>query len=93
MWDKENIIAVRVFSPDNAGIGMYEGPYNYAPIQWSDYISTAYEILETDNNGFKTHITFTNNSDKPFDGTIKYWVADKTNSTRCIWPIDTLKFP
>jgi len=80
MWDKENIIAVRVFSPDNAGIGMYEGPYNFAPIQWSDYISTAYEILETDNNGFKTNITFTNNSDNPFDGSIKYWVADKTNT-------------
>lgn len=80
LWDKENVIAVRVFSPDNAGIGMYEGPYNYAPVQWSDFISTAYEILETENNGFITYITFTNNSNKPFDGNIKYWVADKTNT-------------
>jgi DUF1680 family protein len=78
-WDKENVIAVRVFSPDVGGVGMYEGPYNYAPIQWSDFISVQHTISETGNNGFITKLTFTNNSDYAFDGTVKYWITAKNN--------------
>ncbi len=78
-YDKENVIAVRVFSPDIGGVGMYQGPYNYAPIQWSDVILVQHEIIETDNNGFTTQITFKNKNNISFDGTVKYWIADKSS--------------
>ncbi len=78
LWDKENVVAVRVFSADIVGIGMYEGKYNYAPIQWSDFISMEQTIEETDNNGFTTKIKFTNQSDVAFEGTVEYWITNKT---------------
>ena len=78
-WDKENVIAIRVFSQDAGGVGMYEGPYNFGPIQWPDFISIQHSISETDHNGFITKIKFTNNSTNVFDGTIKYWIADKNS--------------
>jgi sialate O-acetylesterase len=34
LWDKENVIAVRVFSLDVGGVGMYQGPYNIGPMQF-----------------------------------------------------------
>lgn len=77
-WDKENVIAVRIFSPD-VWIGMYEGPYQYGPVQWSDFISVQNTITETANNGFVTKVKFTNNRNAPFEGTIKYGIADKNN--------------
>jgi DUF1680 family protein len=78
-WDKENVIAVRVFSLDTGNIGMYQGPYSYGPIQFSDFISIHHSISETDNNGFITKIQLINNSNNAFNGTVKYWIADKTN--------------
>ncbi len=78
-WDKENVIAVRLFSPDIGGVGMYEGPYSYGAIQWSDFISVQHTISETDKNGFVTKITFTNKGNDSFDGAIKYRIADKNN--------------
>lgn len=77
LWDKENVIAVRVFSLDSAHMGMYEGPYNFGPIQFSDFISVQKSITETDHNGFITTIKFTNNSDYAFKGCVKYWIKDK----------------
>ena len=76
-WDKENLISVRVFSPDS-WIGMFQGPYNFSPIQWSDFIAIERTITETANKGFTTKIKFTNNRADQFDGTINYWVADMT---------------
>ena len=78
-WDKENVIAVRVFSLDIGLVGMYQGPYNYWPIQWSDSMSIQPSIFETDQNGFTAKIKFTNNSNYAFNGTVKYWVNDINN--------------
>ena len=79
LWDKENVIAVRVFSLDSANMGMYQGPYNFGPIQFSDFISVQKSITETSHNGFITTIKFTNNSDYAFKGSVKYWIKDKNN--------------
>ena len=79
LWDKENVISVRIFSPDS-WVGMYEGPYKYGPIQWSDFISAEQSISETTNKGFITKAKFTNRGHSPFNGTIKYRIADKNNN-------------
>lgn len=78
-WDKENVIAVRLFSPDILGAGMYEGPYTFGPVQWSDFVSVQQSIIETANKGFTSKIKFTNNKAEAFEGTINYWIADKAN--------------
>jgi DUF1680 family protein len=78
-WDQENTIAIRIFSLDAGGVGMYAGPYKYETIGWADNISVQQNIVEMPNNGFTTNITFTNKSNDAFDGTVKYWVAGKTN--------------
>lgn len=75
-WDKENTIAVRVFSLDNGGIGMYQGSYNFGTIDWNDFISVQHSITETKNNGFITKIKFTNKSDNSFSGLAKYLIRD-----------------
>ncbi len=77
-WDKENVIAVRIFSPD-AWVGMYEGPYKFGPVQWPNFISLEDSIIETANRGFRTEVKFINSRDEAFDGTIKYWVKDLNN--------------
>jgi DUF1680 family protein len=74
-WDKENVIAVRIFSPDS-WIGMYQGPYKFGPVQWSDFITVQHTISETTNKGFITKIKFKNKRKIAFDGTIKYKVTD-----------------
>jgi DUF1680 family protein len=78
-WDKENVISVRIFSPDS-WVGMYQGPYKYGPIQWSDFISAEQTISETTNKGFITKAKFTNKGNYSFNGTIKYSIADKNNN-------------
>ncbi|MGB4576895.1 MAG: beta-L-arabinofuranosidase domain-containing protein [Paludibacter sp.] len=79
-WDQENTIAIRIFSLDNVGIGMYQGPYNYEPIGWTDNISVKEEIIETESNGFIPRIILTNKAENIFDGTVKYWISDNTNT-------------
>ncbi|HCL84129.1 MAG TPA: hypothetical protein DIC22_09145, partial [Chitinophagaceae bacterium] len=79
LWDQENVIAVRVFSLDPGGVGMYQGDYHYGPVQWSDYISIAHSITQTDHNGFTTKIKCTNKSNNGFNGTATYWISDKAN--------------
>lgn len=76
-WDKENLIAVRVFSLDAGGVGMYQGPYNFGPVQWSDSISVQHNITGTDHNGFTTKIKFTNLGNDAFSGSVKYSIMDK----------------
>ena len=79
-WDKENLVAVRVFSPDFGGVGMYMGAYNFGPVQWSDFIEVRQTISETADKGFITEISFTNNRPVAFDGTIDYRIADKKSN-------------
>lgn len=78
LWDRENVIAVRVFSADIGGIGMYDGKYHYAPLQWTDFVAVEQQMLETANHGIATTFKFSNKSDAAFNGTVKYWVHDKT---------------
>ena len=77
-WDKNNCIAIRVFSPDS-WVGMYEGPYKLGPLQWSDSIAVEQSILATQNNGFTTTVKLLNNGNNPFEGTIRYRVMDTKN--------------
>lgn len=77
-WDKENIIAVRIYN-SIGGMGMWDGPYNIEPNGWIDEVTISYSITETSKNRVSTKITFVNKSNKAFSGTIKYWIADKTN--------------
>jgi DUF1680 family protein len=75
-WDMENIIAVRSFSPDS-WMGLYDGPYQLAAAQWSDFVTISQNIVNTNNNGFITKLKFSNNGIHSFDGTILYQVLDK----------------
>ncbi|MGN6602816.1 MAG: beta-L-arabinofuranosidase domain-containing protein [Ginsengibacter sp.] len=76
LWDKENVIAIRVFSLDAGGVGMYKGPYNFSPVQWSDSISVQHKIVETDHNGFITKMKFTNSGNYGFNGSVTYWIDE-----------------
>ncbi|MDD8017217.1 MAG: glycoside hydrolase family 127 protein [Bacteroidota bacterium] len=78
-YDKENVIAVRLFSPDVGGIGMYEGPYNYGPVQWSDFVSSTDSIFETQNNTITTAVKFSNRGVKTYKGTLEYFISTKSN--------------
>jgi hypothetical protein len=75
-WDKENVIAIRAFSPDS-WMGLFDGPYHLAAAQWSDFVSISQQILSTNNNGFVTKLKFSNHGIHSFDGTIFYQVLDK----------------
>lgn len=77
LWDQENIIAVRLFSPDPGGVGMYEGPYTLGPSQWTDLITISPAIIAKTDNSFTTILTFLNEGGQPFDGSIKYLVQTK----------------
>lgn len=76
LWNQENIIAVRVFSPDPGGVGMYEGPYQVAPVQWTDHFSVLQEITGTPNNGFITKLHFTCKNNYALNATATYRVTD-----------------
>ncbi len=78
-WDKENVIAIRVFSPD-PWVGMYEGPYKLGPLQWSDSIAVEQSILPTQNAGFITTVKLKNSGNNPFEGNIRYRVTDTKNN-------------
>jgi hypothetical protein len=77
-YDKENVIAIRVFSPDIGGIGMYEGPYTYSAVQWNDFVSISYAIAETPNNAFTATVSFSHKGNKPYHGTIEYLIKSKS---------------
>jgi len=75
-WDMENVIAVRIYNLIG-GMGMWEGPYNFEPFGWVDEVSVKQDFTEMPKNGFSTTITFTNKTNNPFNGTVKYWIASK----------------
>lgn len=79
LWGQDNVIAVRVFSMDNEGIGMYEGPYHYGPVEWTDFISVKQTITATSNNAFASTLRFVDKTNCAFNGSVKYWIADKSN--------------
>lgn len=81
LWDQENIIAVRLFSPDFGGVGMYQGDYYVAPIQFYDSISVQQEVRNTTDNAFSTSLRFTNNGTARFDGKVQYTISDTKNTT------------
>ena len=78
-WDKENIIAVRVYNL-MGGMGMWEGPYNFEQVGWKDEVSFKQEFVENSNSGFATKITFTNKINEAFNGSIKYWISNKSDN-------------
>ena len=78
-WDKENVIAVRVYNLVG-GMGMWEGPYHFEPPGWKDEVSFNIDFIETPNKGFATKISFTNKIDEAFSGTVKYWISNKANN-------------
>jgi len=76
-WDKENLIAVRIFSPDFGGVGMYAGPYTIEPIGWPDFIDFKESIVSATENAFTTKIKFTKKREYNFNGHVKYWIKNK----------------
>ena len=75
-WGKENVISVRMYS-NVGGAGMYEGPYNLLPIQWSNFISVEKVFVKTENKGFQCKLIFKNNGDLPLAASINYWVKNQ----------------
>ena len=80
-YDKENVIAVRLFSPDVGGIGMYEGPYTYGAVHWTDFVSMTSVIAEASNNSFTPNIKFSHKGNKLYKGTLEYFVKSKLQQT------------
>lgn len=78
-YDEENVIAVRVFSPDIGGVGMYAGPYTYGPLQWSDYVSITDSIIGGKNSPLTAVIKFTNKRNIVYAGTMEYRITDRSN--------------
>lgn len=77
-WDKENVIAIRVFSPD-PWVGMYEGPYKLGPLDWTDSIAVEHSTSSMQGTEFATTIKLINNGNRSFKGSIRYHVIDKQN--------------
>lgn len=77
-YDEENVIAVRVFSPDVGGIGMYEGPYTITPVQWSDFVSMSHAISRADNDSFVASVSLSNKGRIAYKGTLKYIITAKS---------------
>jgi hypothetical protein len=75
-WDKENVIAVRVYNLVG-GMGMWEGPYRADPIGWADEVSLQQNFITTPHNGFVSKILFTNTVNHAFNGKVKFWVTNK----------------
>lgn len=78
-WDKENIIAVRIYNLVG-GMGMWEGPYSFEPLGWVDEVSVSHSFVETEKNSFTTKVAFANKVDHAFTGTVKYWISNKANT-------------
>lgn len=80
-WDHENLIAVRLFSPDYGGVGMYQGDYYISPVQFYDSVAVEQQVHTTPEYAFSTTLRFTNHGSGRFDGKVLYTIADARNST------------
>lgn len=79
-YDSENIIAVRVFSPDVGGIGMYQGPYTYSPVQWSDFVFFKHSIDDSANNVLVTTVSLSHTGTMPYNGTLEYFISTPSHT-------------
>lgn len=75
-WDKENIIAVRIYNLIG-GMGMWEGPYRIEPLGWTDEVSVSRSFTEAPEGGVQLRLTLSNKTNKEFNGSVYYWIADK----------------
>lgn len=77
LWGLDNVIAVRVFSLDVGGVGMYQGPYNFGPVEWSDSVAIEQTVAPTGQIGFITTLKFTNKGTSALNLSVKYWIVDE----------------
>lgn len=84
-WDKENVIAVRIYNLVG-GMGMWAGDpyYTIEPIGWMDEVTVKQGYRDDAGNGFISEFTLSNKTDNPFSGTIKYWISNK-NKTKILF--------
>ncbi len=85
LWDQENLIAVRVFSQDAEGIGLYQGPYGFGPFDWKDFVSAIYSTVPGKNDSFSTAIQVTNRGARPFRGKLICRLKDPDNRQLYYW--------
>ncbi len=83
-WDTPNIIAVRVYGPNQNG-GMHTGPYTYEPykISFKDYVSVREKKFENEEKadlGQKLFVlVFNNKSKERYTGMLTFYVKDISN--------------
>ncbi len=77
-WDKENVIAVRIYNLVG-GMGMWTGDpyYTIEPMGWIDEVSVKQGFRDNDGNGFISKFILSNKTNNSFYGTIKYWISNK----------------
>lgn len=77
-WDKENVIAVRIYNLVG-GMGMWTADpyYTIEPMGWVDEVTVKQGYRDDAGNGFISAFTLSNKTDNPFNGTIKYWISNK----------------
>jgi hypothetical protein len=76
LWDKENTIAIRVFSMDAEGLGLVQGAYQYRPEAWFDYTNTQTNFVESANKGFGYNVSFTNKTARGTELVLQYYIED-----------------
>ncbi|MGA2823343.1 MAG: putative Ig domain-containing protein, partial [Bacteroidales bacterium] len=82
MWDKENLIAVRVYDQGGAG-GMFSKPFSVSMVSFSDYVKfdfTRNAFVFRNNNSISRKFTIENRSGKDvFSGTLSFKVISYSN--------------
>jgi hypothetical protein len=82
MWDKQNLIAVRVYDQGGAG-GMFSKPFSVSMVSFSDYVKfdfTKNTFVFRNNNYISRKFTIENRSGKDvFSGTLSFNVISYSN--------------
>lgn len=80
-WDKENLVAVRVYNL-TGGMGMWAADpyYTIEPVGWMDEVTVKQEFRNDGVHGFVAVFSFTNKTNSPFNGTVTYQVNNKDKS-------------
>ena len=82
MWDKQNLIAVRVYDQGGAG-GMFSKPFSVSMVSFSDYVKfdfTKNTFVFRNNNSISRKFTIENRSGKDvFSGTLSFNVISYSN--------------
>jgi alpha-galactosidase len=83
LWDKENIIAVRVYDQGGAG-GMFSEPFSVSMVSLSDYVKfdfSANAFIFSNNNSISRKFIIENRSGKDeFSGTLSFNVISYSNN-------------